>query len=122
MGDPAFDDLVARLARAPRDERRILERILGRLELGRDKYGPLDLSKPRDWRRERFEERLDALVYDVAEELALEDAALAQAAAAEWRGEQPTVISEAPARLALDDLRDAEPYDGFDLSDIQGKG
>jgi hypothetical protein len=70
--------LAGRLPAASHDELRVIDRVLGRLELGRDRYGLLDLAKPRDWRRERFEERLDALVYDACEELALEDRARAE--------------------------------------------
>lgn len=66
-------DLGRRCALANLDELRIVDRVLERLELGREHYGHLDLSRPRNWRKERFEERLDALVYDVAEELAAED-------------------------------------------------
>lgn len=60
------------------DELRILDRVQQRLVIGLERYGHLDLSKPRNWRKERFEERLDALVYDVAEELAAEDAERAE--------------------------------------------
>lgn len=66
-------DLARRLQLASHDEIRVVDRVLQRLELGRERYGLLDLAQPRDYRRERFEERLDALVYDVREELALED-------------------------------------------------
>jgi hypothetical protein len=65
--------LALRLHRCSLDEARVVDRVLARLEIGRERYGELDLAKPRDWRRERFEERLDALVYDVCEELAAED-------------------------------------------------
>jgi len=71
---------------------RVLDRVLHRLEVGRERYGLLDLSKPRDWRRERFEERLDALVYDACEELAIEDqhrAELRAAARAEMLSQPP---------------------------------
>jgi hypothetical protein len=90
MGDLLYQDLVRRLALAGRDEKRVIDSVLRRLEVGRERYGLLDVSKPRNWRAERFEERLDALVYDVAEELALEDQAHARAqddAVAELGGE-----------------------------------
>ncbi len=85
--------LASRLPAASHDELRVIDRVLGRLELGRDRYGLLDLAKPRDWRRERFEERLDALVYDACEELALE------AARAEMVGVDPGEL-DALAALA----------------------
>jgi hypothetical protein len=71
-------DVAHRLLAGSLDEIRVIDRVLVRLELGRELYGLLDLSKPRDWRRERFEERVDALVYDVAGELAAEDRARAE--------------------------------------------
>lgn len=83
-------DLTRRLALANHDELRVVCAILLRLELGRERYGLLDLSRPRDWRKERREELLDALVYDVAEQLAADDLALAnlrEAARAEMVGE-----------------------------------
>lgn len=78
--DELVADLVRRLPLASRDELRIVDRVFARLEIGRRRYGLLDLSLDcRDWRAERFEERLDALIYDIAEEIALEDAAGAAA-------------------------------------------
>jgi hypothetical protein len=71
-------DIGRRLQLASPDEVRVIDRVLQRLELGRDRYGALDLSRPREWRRELREELLDALVYDVGEELAAEDLELAQ--------------------------------------------
>ncbi len=92
-------DIARRLALCNLDESRVVDRVLQRLELGRERYGGLDLSKPRNWRKERFEERLDALVYDVAEELAAEDAERAQLHGdarrelVEWEANQHTAIS-----------------------------
>jgi len=86
-------DLARRLQLAAHDELRVIDRILTRLEIGRERYGELDLSRPRDWRREHREELLDALVYDVAEELAREDqerAELREAARVEMLGEAAT--------------------------------
>lgn len=46
------------------DELRVVISILSRLELGRARYGLLDLdADPRDWQRELGEELLDAVVY-----------------------------------------------------------
>lgn len=69
--------LSSRLPAIEFDALRVIDRVVQRLELGRERHGELDLSKPRDWQRERFEERLDALVYDVCAELAAEDLARA---------------------------------------------
>ena len=71
-------DLGRRLAMRNLDELRVLDAVLMRLELGAERYGPLDLTKPRDWRRERGEELLDAMIYDVAGELAARDRAIAE--------------------------------------------
>lgn len=121
-------DIARRLPAASHDELRLVDRVLQRLELGRSLYGPLDVSKPRDWRRERFEERMDALVYDVAGELALEDRARAgmhEAARAEmvddWNPGQRTVASPVPAAIAvaIDDMRDSSsgPYLAIKVDD-----
>lgn len=111
--------LAKRLPRAAPDELRVIERVLGRLEVGRARYGELDLSKPRDWRRERCEERLDALVYDVCEELALEDQAAGKASRDElvelraWQAnDQSTVASEVPSLIAS---TDGEPYEAIEV-------
>lgn len=45
------------------DELRVIDRLIARVELGADRYGPLDLSKPRDWDRELAEEAEDIVVY-----------------------------------------------------------
>ena len=67
-------DITRRLHLCSHDELRVLQRVLQRLELGRERYGLLDLRKPRDWGKERGEELLDALLYDVMGDLAAEDA------------------------------------------------
>jgi hypothetical protein len=68
--DGLRDDLEARLELCAYDELRVLAVILGRLELGRNRYGYLDLSKDkRNWKRERAEEAIDWIVYDAVEEL-----------------------------------------------------
>jgi hypothetical protein len=130
MGDPLLQDLVRRLALAGRDERRVMERLLARLELGRRRYGELDIAAPRNWRRDFGEELLDALIYDTIEELRQEDAAhdqeQARAAAelAELRAweerDRRTVVSGESHRLALEDL--AEPYEDVDVSEFSGEG
>jgi len=66
-------DMVLRLGRASHDELRVLERVLRRLELGRERYGALNLSKPRDWRIELADELLDAVVYDTMDTIRAED-------------------------------------------------
>ncbi len=71
--DRCFDlrcDLGARLARCSYDELRVIDKLLGRLELGRDRYGHLDLSRDRrDFKREEAEEHLDAAVYRACDAL-----------------------------------------------------
>jgi hypothetical protein len=118
-------DIARRLCLCNLDENRVLDRVLQRLEVGRERYGHLDLSAPRNWRKERFEERLDALVYDVAEELAAEDVERdqlhedARREILEWQAEQQTVLSTESTRIALADLASGEPYAEFDLSDAE---
>lgn len=104
------DDLVRRLKLCSLDELRILARLLERLELGRQRYGALDLSLPRPWRRELSEELLDAVVYDTIEQIRAEDLRHAnlQAAAdeearelARWQAmDQRTTVSTVPAAIA----------------------
>ena len=55
--------LIARLGACNLDELRVIDQLLVRLELGRDRYGHLDLSRARDWEREEAEELLDMQVY-----------------------------------------------------------
>lgn len=45
------------------DELLVADKLFARIELGADRYGPLDLSKPRDWDCELAEELLDVQVY-----------------------------------------------------------
>lgn len=53
-------ELVAQLEP---DAVRVMERIAERLVMGRKQYGDLDLTKPRDWKKEAREEALDLSVY-----------------------------------------------------------
>ena len=67
-------DLAARLELCSFDELRVIDKLLGRLELGRSRYGYLDLSRDRrDFKREEAEEHLDAAVYRACDELDAED-------------------------------------------------
>lgn len=52
------------------DELRVVQAIVQRLAIGRQRYGALDLSKPRDWQREAAEEAADLIIYRAAGELA----------------------------------------------------
>jgi hypothetical protein len=65
--------LIARLGACNLDELRVLDQLLVRLELGRDRYGHLDLAQKRDWARERAEEAADYAVYDACLLLAQRD-------------------------------------------------
>lgn len=58
-----LDSLKQRLCQCSEDELAVVDILLARLELGRERYGFLDLSKPRDWDREEAEEWLDAAIY-----------------------------------------------------------
>ncbi|HEY6038671.1 MAG TPA: hypothetical protein VIV58_30520 [Kofleriaceae bacterium] len=68
--DGLRDDLEARLELCSFDELRVMDKILGRLELGRARYGYLDLARDtRNYRREEAEEHLDGAVYRACDEL-----------------------------------------------------
>lgn len=114
--------LARRLSLASLDEIRVVDRILVRLELGRERYGPLDIAKPREWRRELGEELLDAVIYDTIETIRAEDVAhedLRGHAAEElaelerWRREdQRTRVSNESARIAIEH----DPYDDLEIA------
>ena len=58
------NEIAALTAEMNKDERAVLlECARGLMGVGRDSYGPMDLSKPRTWGRELFEELRDAVVY-----------------------------------------------------------
>lgn len=61
--DALARDIGRRMALCSLDELRVLDVTLGRLELGRHRYGHLDLSKARDWQCDEAEELLDMQVY-----------------------------------------------------------
>lgn len=56
-------DMGRRFALCNLDELRVIDVQLTRLELGREQYGPLDLSRYRDWHKELAEEHVDAAFY-----------------------------------------------------------
>lgn len=56
-------DMYRRLALCNLDELRVIDLQLTRLELGRQRYGHLDLSRSRDWAKEESEEHVDAAFY-----------------------------------------------------------
>ncbi len=64
------DTLAKRLLECSYDELRVLGQLLARLELGRSRYGHLDLARDRrDFKREEAEEHLDAAVYRACDAL-----------------------------------------------------
>ena len=103
-------DLGRRLALRNLDALRVIEALLVRLEKGAEYYGPLDLAQPRDWRRERSEELLDAMIYDVMDHLAGRDRERAADLASRGR------IDHASAAAMLE-LRDISPADDPPLTD-----
>lgn len=56
-------DLARRMELGNLDELLVLDQHWLRIELGRDRYGLLDLRASRDWEREELEEHLDAATY-----------------------------------------------------------
>ena len=92
-------DLGRRLAMRNLDELRVIDALLVRVEKGAAHYGPLDLSRPRDWQRERSEELLDALVYDVMGQLAARDRGDVQGDAQERLNPAQPTVGESIDRL-----------------------
>jgi hypothetical protein len=78
-------NIAARLLSCNADELRVLDVLLGRLELGRDRYGFLDLARARDWEKEEAEEHADAAVYRACGVLADRDAKVDEARAVDTR-------------------------------------
>ena len=121
-------DLGRRLALRNLDELRVVDAILLRLELGAERYGALDLARPRDWATERREELLDAMIYDVADQLAAHDRATAELqelARAEMVGFAPAEDSIADlavqiANAGVKSQRVAIPADRVDLAEACG--
>jgi len=107
-------DLARRIPLASHDELRIVDAVFARLELGRERYGQLVLAGDhRDWIKERREELLDAIVYELAGELAAHDHAYAElheAARREMVGDPPTLAElidrECAAANAAADARE----------------
>lgn len=67
--------LAERLQHCSYDELRVIDRVLAGIELGREQYGPLDLSRDtRLFRREGAMELRDYLFYAAAHEVAIDDA------------------------------------------------
>jgi hypothetical protein len=56
-------DMGRRFAFCNLDELRVIDLQLTRLELGREQYGHLVLSRARDWEKEQAEEHVDANFY-----------------------------------------------------------
>lgn len=100
-----LDSLKQRLLLCSPDELRVIDVLLKRLELGRERYGLLDLSKPRDWKREKAEEDLDSAIYDAADVLTREDAVRerAECEAADTRAKTD------PVGFGLEELANAKP-------------
>lgn len=66
--------ITSRLGLASYDELRVVDAILLRLELGRERYGALNLrADSRDWRREGDEELVDLAVYRACERISERD-------------------------------------------------
>ena len=69
-GREELDDLADDLNQ---DEMELVLRFMRRIHKGREDYGELDISSDRrDWRKERREELLDLVAYDLIDEIAEE--------------------------------------------------
>ena len=120
------------------DEIRILDGILLRLEIGRQRYGALDLSRPRDWQVEADQEAIDLAVYQACkrESLRLEQTTAVERGLDELRSsagctlrpdQVDTVCALAqvgfftPERARAILRGEAEP-ERFDVSDVEMGG
>ncbi len=110
--------LTPRIAALELDAVRLIDHVVTRLELGRERYGDLDLAAPRDWSKELGEELIDALVYQAANVLAAQDlarASLREAARREMVGEPTPLFERAHVRFehpgynGVADLGPADP-------------
>lgn len=72
--DALHRNISSRLLLCNVDELRVLDVLLGRLELGRHRYGHLDLAASRDWDKEEAEEHADAAIYRACNVLSKRDA------------------------------------------------
>lgn len=107
------------------DELRVLEFDALRLLKGRETYGPLDLSAPRDWNHAEFEELVDARLYRTFAIIQAQDAQRAQLhadVAAEIAAAVP--IAKAPTAsprmlAAIRELRDASPLSIFESTPFE---
>jgi hypothetical protein len=85
--------LASRLHLCNEDELDVLDVLLARVELGRDRYGSLDLGKARDWERDEAEELLDMRVYQSIQVVLVRRARVAaiegQPLPRHWLAEQP---------------------------------
>jgi hypothetical protein len=96
-----LDSLKHRLLECSPDELRVIDVLLKRLELGRERYGFLDLSKPRNWKREKAEEDLDSAIYEAADVLSQEDDALRERAECEAADE---FAAKSPVEFGLNEF------------------
>lgn len=76
--DALVRNIATRLMLCSLDEARVMDELLVRLEIGRDRYGYLDLATARDWEREEAEELLDAAIYRACRKLLKRDADVAE--------------------------------------------
>ncbi len=110
-----------RLLLCNEDELRVLDVILGRLELGRDRYGHLDLAKSRDWDAEEAEELLDARIYRACDVIQKRDARL-ERLRCEAADEIAGRIEPGLRELASNAPAQAQDWPGpFDLGDLGGE-
>lgn len=107
-------DIERRLPLCALDELRVVDVILGRLELGRERYGELHIARDRrDYKRERAEELVDAEVYDACDLLQRRDAERAELYEAAAREAVTQLYGEPP----VEPRSHVEAAQRFDTSD-----
>lgn len=138
MSAVLLQDVKRRLSSASRDELRVVDVVVRRLERRREKHGPLDLSRRPNTFNELDEGLIDAVIACAVETLRAEDQRheearrgmlLASAAEEERRelarwenDDRHTRVSGESVRIAMRDIDDREPYEGWDMSDVGGEG
>ncbi len=67
--DDEWTQLLAHFGELDDQELDVLELLIERLKIGRDRYGPLDVDAARNWPAEKLDEALDRALYTVFEDM-----------------------------------------------------
>lgn len=123
MSAVLLQDVKRRLSSASRDELRVVDVVVRRLERRREKHGPLDLTLRPNTFAELDEGLIDAVIACAVETLRAEDQRHEEERRelARWESDdRHTRVSGESVRLAMKDIDEQEPYEGWDVSDVHG--